>query len=60
MIWLISKAIVIKLYDFHEKPGLKSRLYYPINESNVESRGFAESIGGKGRMMYQVYDKLLS
>ncbi len=56
----ISKAIALKLYDFHEKLGLKSSLYYPVNESNVESRGFAESIGGKGRMMYQVYDKLLS
>jgi GNAT superfamily N-acetyltransferase len=56
----ISKAIAIKLYEFHEKLGLRSSLYYPVNESNKESRGFAESIGGEGRVMYQVYSKVLS
>jgi len=56
----ILKAIALKLYDFHERLGLKSSLYYPVSESNVESRGFAASIGGTGRMMYQIYDKVLS
>ena len=56
----LSKAIAMKLYGYHEELGLKSSLYFPVNESNTESRGFAESIGGKGRLMYQVYDKILN
>ena len=56
----LSKAIAMKLYGYHEELGLKSSLYYPVNESNMDSRGFAESIGGEGRLMYQVYDKILS
>jgi hypothetical protein len=55
----LSKAIAMKLYGYHEALGLKSSLYYPVNESNMDSRGFAESIGGTGRLMHQVYDKLL-
>lgn len=56
----LAKAIAIKMYNYHESLGLKSSFYYPVNESNMDSRGFAESIGGKGRLMYQVYDKVLS
>lgn len=56
----LSKAIAMKLYGYHEELGLKSSLYFPVNESNIASRGFAESIGGKGRLMYQVYDKVFS
>lgn len=56
----LSKAIAMKLYSYHESLGLESSLYFPVNESNMDSRGFAESIGGKGRVMYQVYDKMLS
>jgi GNAT superfamily N-acetyltransferase len=55
----LSKAIAMKLYGYHESLGLKSSLYFPVNESNIDSRSFAESIGGKGRLMYQVYDKVL-
>ncbi len=56
----LAKAIAMKLYGYHESLGLKSSLYFPVNESNMESRGFADSIGGKGRLMYQVYDKILN
>ncbi len=56
----LAKAIAMKIYGYHESLGLKSSLYFPVNESNKDSRGFAESIGGKGRLMYQVYDKVLS
>ena len=56
----LAKAIAMKMYDYHESLGLNSSFYYPVNESNMDSRGFAESIGGKGRLMYQVYDKTLS
>ena len=56
----LAKAIALKMYGYHESLGLKSSLYFPVNESNMDSRGFAESIGGKGRLMYQVYDKVLS
>ena len=56
----LAKAIAMKLYCYHEALGLKSSLYFPVNESNMDSRGFAESIGGEGRLMYQVYDKKVS
>ena len=56
----LAKAIAMKLYGYHESLRLKSSLYFPVNESNMDSRGFAESIGGKGRLMYQVYEKVLS
>lgn len=56
----LAKAIAMKMYGYHESLGLKSSLYFPVNESNMGSRKFAESIGGKGRLMYQVYDKVLS
>jgi GNAT superfamily N-acetyltransferase len=56
----LAKAIAMKMYGYHESLGLNSSLYFPVNESNTESRGFAESIGGKGRMMYQVCSKILS
>lgn len=56
----LAKAIAMKAYSYHEELGMKSSLYFPVNEQNIESRSFAESIGGKGRLMYQVYDKVLS
>lgn len=55
----LSKAMAIQLYGYHESLGLKRSLYYPVNEINHESRGFAASLGGNGRMMYMVYDKVL-
>lgn len=55
----LSKAIAMKVYAYHESLGMKSSLYFPVNESNKESRGFAESIGGKGKLTYQVYDKTI-
>jgi GNAT superfamily N-acetyltransferase len=55
----LSKALALSVYGYHERLGLKSSLYYPVNESNKESRGFAESIGGEGKMTYMVYDKIL-
>jgi GNAT superfamily N-acetyltransferase len=56
----LAKAILMKMYGYHESLGLKSSLAYPINESNLNSRGFAESAGGTGQLMYQVYSKVLS
>lgn len=55
----LAKAIAMNMYAYHESLGLNSSLYFPVNETNKGSRGFAESIGGKGRLMYQVYDKVL-
>lgn len=55
----LAKAMAMKLYGYHEDLGLKSSMYFPVNESNTNSRAFAESIGGKGRLTYQVYDKIL-
>lgn len=51
--------MALSVYGHHESLGLKSGMYYPVNEGNTESRLFAESIGGSGHLMYQVYDKPL-
>ncbi|HVW98431.1 MAG TPA: GNAT family N-acetyltransferase [Mucilaginibacter sp.] len=56
----LAKAMAMKIYAYHESLGLNSSFYFPVNESNATSRGFAESIGGKGRLTYQVYDKSLN
>jgi hypothetical protein len=56
----LAKAIAMKMYGYHESLGLRSSMYYPVNDHNMDSRGFAESIGGNGRLMYQVYDKILA
>lgn len=53
----LTKALALKLYEYHEELGLKSSLYYPVNEENILSRRFAESLGGKGQYRYQIYDK---
>lgn len=55
----IAKAIAVKVYSYHESQGLKRSFYYPVNDINSNSRGFAESIGGTGKITYQVYDKHL-
>ena len=31
--------------------GLRQSFYYPVNDSNVQSRGLAESLGGEGRIL---------
>jgi hypothetical protein len=50
----LSEANAMKLYGYYAARGLKNSLYYPVNEGNMDSKNFAESIGGKGRLMYQV------
>lgn len=55
----LAKAMAIRMYGYHESLGLKSSLYFPVNESNANSRAFAISIGGNGRLMYTVYSKAL-
>lgn len=55
----ISKGLAMKVYSHHEEKGMSRSFYYPVNERNAGSRGFAESLGGKGHVRYQVYDKVL-
>lgn len=52
----LAQALAIALYRSYEKRGLKRAFYYPVNEVNVRSKRFAESIGGSGRLMYHCYD----
>lgn len=53
----IAQALAITLYRRYEERGLKEAFYYPVNEVNMSSRRFAESMGGTGRVMYHCYDK---
>jgi GNAT superfamily N-acetyltransferase len=56
----VAHALAAALYRRYEERGLKEAFYYPVNEVNLRSRRFAESIGGKGRVLYHCYDKRLA
>lgn len=56
----LAQAMAAALYRRYEEKGLKEALYCPVNDANMRSRRFAESIGGTGRIMYHCYDKHLT
>jgi hypothetical protein len=47
------------LFDHFERLGLPGALYYPVNYVNSGSRALAETMGGRGRILYHCYDKRL-
>lgn len=55
----IGQTLAATLYRRYEELGLSRALYYPVNEANTASRTFAESFGGRGRVLYHAYDKQL-
>lgn len=42
-----------------EEMGFTSALYFPVNDANTASRGLAQAIGGRGRVLYHCFDKHL-
>jgi GNAT superfamily N-acetyltransferase len=56
----IGAALASTLYRNFEQMGMTGSLYYLVNESNVRSRGLAESLGGEGRMLYRCYTRQLA
>jgi len=56
----IGHTLAATLYGRYEKLGLPGALYYPVNDHNLASRRFAESFGGRGRILYHAYDKPLA
>lgn len=55
----LAHALAAALYRRYEERGFKEAFYYPVNEENTASRKFAESMGGKGRVLAHCYDKRL-
>ena len=55
----VAHCLAIALYGRYEELGLKEAFYYPVNEVNVRSRKFAESMGGVGCVLAHCYDKRL-
>lgn len=55
----IGHTLGATLYRHYEELGLGGALYYPVNDHNLASRRFAESFGGRGRILYHAYDKPL-
>lgn len=55
----LAHALATTLYRRYQEQGLKEAFYYPVNEGNIRSRKFAESMGGTGRVLYHCYDKTL-
>ena len=55
----IGAALAAQLYRNIEGMGMTRSVYYLVNESNVRSRGLAESLGGEGRVLYCCYSRAL-
>lgn len=55
----LAQALAVTLYRRYQERGLREAFYYPVNESNERSRRFAESMGGRGQVLYHCYDKTL-
>lgn len=55
----VGQTLAATLFRRYEELGLGWALYYPVNESNLASRRLAESLGGRGRVLYHAYDKRL-
>jgi GNAT superfamily N-acetyltransferase len=56
----VARKLAAALFRRYEQKGLEKSLYHLVNENNTVSRLFAESMGGKGRVIYHVYDKKLN
>ena len=56
----VAQALATALYKTYQEKGLNEASYMCVNESNLRSRRFAESMGGTGRVLYHCYDKILS
>jgi GNAT superfamily N-acetyltransferase len=53
----IGATLASSLYRNLEAMGLRESSYYVVNDSNVQSRGLAESLGGQGRILFHCFDK---
>jgi ribosomal protein S18 acetylase RimI-like enzyme len=56
----IGATLTASLYRHYEELGLRGAFYYPVNERNTASRRLAESFGGRGRVLYAVFEKTLA
>ncbi len=56
----IGHTLAATLYGRYVELGLPGAFYYPVNDHNLASRRFAESFGGRGRVLYTAYDKPLA
>jgi ribosomal protein S18 acetylase RimI-like enzyme len=55
----IGQTLASALYQRYEQRGLAGSEYGIVNDSNLASRGLAESLGGQGRVLYHNFDKRL-
>ncbi len=53
----IGATLASTLYRNLQRMGFSQSSYYVVNDSNVQSRGLAESLGGQGRVLYHCFDK---
>ncbi len=56
----LARNLAFTLFDYFERRGLQEAYYYLVNDDNVRSRGFAESLGGQGEVIYHAYDKTVT
>jgi GNAT superfamily N-acetyltransferase len=56
----IGQTLAATLYGRYEELGLAGAFYYPVNDHNLASRKLAESLGGRGRILYTTFDKPLT
>ncbi len=53
----IGAVLASALYRTLEQMGFRDSFYYPVNDSNVRSRGLAESLGCQGRILHHCFAK---
>lgn len=56
----VAQSLAINLYQTYQEKGLREASYMCVNESNLRSRRFAESMGGTGQVLYHCYDKIIT
>lgn len=56
----VAPAMAATVLCRYQALGLKSALYYPVNDDNKASRALAESFGARGRSLYHGFERTLS
>ena len=55
----IGHTLAATLYRHYEQLGHRGSTYHIVNDHNHASRRLAESLGGRGRILYTIFDKPL-
>jgi hypothetical protein len=52
-------TMAARFFNDLQEMGFTTALYFPVNDANTASRGLAEAIGGRRRVLYHCFDRHL-